>query len=45
MLEVIYLKYFVWHDWVTPTSGIILGSFAALIVWLYGSYYDAGTKN
>jgi hypothetical protein len=29
MLEVGYLKYFVWHDWITPTTGIILGSVAA----------------
>lgn len=33
MLEVIYLKYIFWHDWVTPTSGIILGTLAALVVW------------
>lgn len=36
MLEVIYLKYFVWHDWVTPTVGIILGAVAALTVRRYG---------
>lgn len=26
MIEVIYLKYFVWHDFVTSTTGIVLGS-------------------
>jgi hypothetical protein len=31
MLEVIYLKYFVWHDPITSSSGIVLGSIAALI--------------
>jgi Na+-translocating ferredoxin:NAD+ oxidoreductase RnfE subunit len=35
MLQVIYLKYVVWHDWMTPTSGIILGMFAALIYWRF----------
>ena len=30
MMQVIYLKYFVWHDPVTSTSGIILGSLAAI---------------
>ena len=32
MLQVIYLKYFVWHDAVSSTSGIILGYVAAYIV-------------
>lgn len=32
LLQVIYLKYVVWHDWVTSTSGIILGA-AAAFVW------------
>lgn len=31
MLEVIYLKYFVWHDPITSTVGIVLGIIAALI--------------
>lgn len=31
LLQVIYLKYFVWHDWVSSTSGIILGTAGALI--------------
>ena len=32
MLQVIYLKYVVWHDWVSSTGGIILGA-AAAFVW------------
>lgn len=35
LLQVIYLKYFVWHDWTTSTSGILLGAFAAFIVWWF----------
>lgn len=31
MLQVIYLKYIVWHDWVTSTGGIILGAAGAFI--------------
>lgn len=31
MLEVIYLKYFVWHDPITSSTGIMLGTIAALI--------------
>lgn len=37
MIEVAYLKYFVWHDWVTPTCGIMLGSLAATILRLCGN--------
>ena len=33
MAQTIYLKYFVWHDWVTSTSGIVLGSISAIIAW------------
>jgi hypothetical protein len=32
ILQVIYLKLFVWHDLVTPLGGIVLGSCAALLV-------------
>ena len=32
MLQVIYLKYFVWHDLVTSTSGILLGCLSAYCV-------------
>ena len=32
MLQVVYLKYFVWHDLITSTSGIILGGLAAYLV-------------
>jgi hypothetical protein len=31
MVEVIYLKYFVWHDLITPTTGIVLASLAAFL--------------
>ena len=36
MLEVIYLKFFVWHDLVTPLTGTTLALIAALIVRRYG---------
>ena len=32
MVQVIYLKYFVWHDAVTSTGGIIVGGVAAIVV-------------
>jgi hypothetical protein len=32
MTQTVYLKYFVWHDWVTSTSGIVLGCVATLVV-------------
>jgi len=32
MLEVVYLKFFVWHDLITPVTGITLGLIAALVV-------------
>jgi hypothetical protein len=32
MAQTMYLKYLVWHDWVTSTCGIVLGSIAAIIV-------------
>ncbi|HKB66665.1 MAG TPA: hypothetical protein VKC61_12490 [Pyrinomonadaceae bacterium] len=31
MLEVIYLKYFVWHDPITSSTGIVLGTIAAML--------------
>ena len=35
MLQVIYLKYIVWGDWITSTIGIALGVLAALArLWL-----------
>lgn len=35
MLQVIYLKYLVWDDWITSTIGIALGLLAALArMWL-----------
>ncbi len=32
MIQVLYMKYFVWHDVVTPTMGIALGLLAAFLV-------------
>ena len=32
LLQVIYLKYFVWHDLITSTGGIILGTLATIVV-------------
>lgn len=40
MPEVLYLKLFVWHDWVTPTSGIVLGSVAAFVSWRCKTAFD-----
>ena len=40
LLQVIYLKYLVWHDWVTSTSGILLGALAALIIWWFRERAD-----
>lgn len=37
MLEVIYLKYFVWHDPVTSSTGIVLGIIAAVSARRFGS--------
>lgn len=37
MLEVVYLKFFVWHDWLTPSSGIVLGAMAAFISQRFGA--------
>ena len=31
LLEVLFLKFFVWHDWITAPVGLLLGSIAALI--------------
>lgn len=31
MLQVLYLKYIIWHDWITSTGGIVLGLLAAFI--------------
>jgi hypothetical protein len=35
LVEVLYLKFFAWHDKITPVTGICLGGLSALIVcWL-----------
>jgi hypothetical protein len=36
MIEVIYLKYFVWHDSISSSIGIALGIIAALIAHRFG---------
>ena len=36
MIEVIYLKYFVWHDPITSSGGIVLGTVAALMAHQLG---------
>ena len=36
MAQTVYLKYFVWHDFVTSTSGIVLGMTAAAVVFAWG---------
>jgi len=40
MVEVIYLKYFVWHDPITSSGGIVLGTVAALIAHQLGPKRD-----
>lgn len=42
LLQVIYLKYFVWHDWITSTNGIVLGALAAFVVWRFRERKGAG---
>lgn len=36
MLEVFYLKFFVWHDLITPLTGAALATVATLITRRYG---------
>jgi len=36
MLEVIYLKYFVWHDPITSSTGVVLGTIAAMMARRFG---------
>jgi hypothetical protein len=33
LVEVLYLKFFAWHDQITPVTGTCLGGLSALIVW------------
>jgi len=37
MTQVIYLKLFVWHDFITPVTGAFLGIVAALVVRRFGT--------
>ena len=32
--QTLYLKYFVWHDFVTPNAGLVLGCALAFVVYL-----------
>lgn len=41
MVEVIYLKYFVWHDPITSTNGIMLGTLAALIAHRFARRFES----
>lgn len=45
MVEVIYLKYFVWHDFVTSSTGIVLGSAAALLAHRFGRARNSIRQN
>jgi hypothetical protein len=36
LIETIYLKYFVWHDFITSTTGIALGLIALMIMQRFG---------
>lgn len=44
MLEVIYLKYFVWHDPVTSSTGIVLGIIAAVATRRLGRKVDTENR-
>jgi len=37
-IEVLYLKFFVWHDLITPITGMTLGAIMALIAKCYGTH-------
>ena len=41
MVEVLYLKLFVWHDFVTPVGGVAL----ALVAWTVAGWLRAGRAN
>jgi hypothetical protein len=36
LAQALYLKYFIWHDWITSTSGIVIGLLAAFSVSRFG---------
>ena len=38
MAHAVYLKYFVWHDSVTSTTGIVLGAIAGLLALQFGQW-------
>lgn len=37
LVQTLYLKYFVWHDFVTSNAGIVLGCTLALLVLYFGN--------
>jgi hypothetical protein len=37
MVEVLYLKFFAWHDFITPVTGMMLAAAAALITRRFGN--------
>ena len=40
MLEVVYLKYFVWHDPISSSTGIVLGAIAAVTARRFGRKFE-----
>jgi hypothetical protein len=44
MLEVIYLKYFVWHDPVSSSTGIVLGIIAAVTARRFGNKVETENR-
>jgi hypothetical protein len=44
MLEVIYLKFFVWHDLISPVTGTALAVVAALIKRRRRSYNSTSNE-
>jgi len=42
LTQAVYLKYFVWHDFVTASDGIILGAISGLLVLKFGRYVEVG---
>ena len=44
LAHAVFLKYFVWHDWVTSTAGIFLGSVAGFLVLRFGQKAEPTDK-
>jgi hypothetical protein len=45
IVQTIYLKYFLWHDFVTSTVGILLGSLAAFLASRVTTKESEGSQN